>query len=71
MNRMVMKLTSRKFWVTIAGVATGIAMCFGADVTDIQAVTGAIVSLVSAVTYVIAEAKIDIENVRGDAHENH
>lgn len=64
MNNILRKLSSRKLWLAIAGVATGIAMVLGADSTDIQTVAGAITSLVSVITYIITEGKIDAESVK-------
>lgn len=64
MNAILNKLTSRKLWMAIAGVATGIAMALGADTTDVTTVAGAITALVSVVTYIITEGKVDAEGVK-------
>ena len=61
---MIQKLSSRKLWMAIAGIATGIAMALGADATDISTVAGAVTALVSAVTYIIVEGKVDAEAVK-------
>jgi Na+-translocating ferredoxin:NAD+ oxidoreductase RnfE subunit len=61
---MIQKLSSRKLWMAIAGIATGIAMALGADATDISTVAGAVTALVSAVTYIIIEGKVDAEAVK-------
>lgn len=58
------KLTSRKLWLAIGGIATGIAIALGADGGDISTVAGAVTALVSAVTYIITEGKIDAESVK-------
>ena len=58
------KLTSRKLWMAIAGVATGIALALGADSSEIQTITGAVTALVSAVAYIITEGKVDAESVK-------
>lgn len=60
----IRKLTSRKLWLAIAGVATGVAMVLGADTSEIQTVAGAITSLVSAVTYIVVEGRVDAANVQ-------
>jgi phage shock protein PspC (stress-responsive transcriptional regulator) len=62
-NDIIRKLTSRKLWLAIAGVATGLATILGADASDIQTVAGAIVSLVSAVAYIVVEGKVDAAHV--------
>ena len=64
MNNFIRKLTSRKLWMAIAGVATGIAIAFGVDATEIQTVTGAVTAVVAVVTYIIAEGKVDAESVK-------
>jgi phage shock protein PspC (stress-responsive transcriptional regulator) len=58
------KLTSRKLWMAIAGVATGIAMVLGVDGSEISTVAGAVTTLVSVVAYIITEGKIDAEGVK-------
>lgn len=64
MNKIIQKLTSRKLWVAIAGVITGVALAFGADGAEIGTVTGAVTALISAVTYIIVEGKVDAEGVK-------
>lgn len=64
MNNFIRKLTSRKLWMAVAGVATGIALALGADASEIQTVTGAVTALVSAVAYIITEGKVDAESVK-------
>lgn len=59
MTNILRKLTSRKLWMAIAGVTTGIAMILGVDGSEISDVTGAVVSLVSAIVYIYTEGKID------------
>lgn len=63
MSNIIRKLTSRKLWLAVAGVATGIALALGADASDIQTVAGAITALLSAVTYIITEGKVDAAGV--------
>lgn len=67
------KLTSRKLWAAIAGVATGIAVIFGVDGTEITDIAGAITALVSIMSYIITEGRIDAAAVKGvntDAESN-
>lgn len=63
MSNIVRKLTSRKLWLAIAGVATGICMALGGDPTEMQTIAGAVTALVSAVTYIVVEGKVDAANV--------
>ena len=53
------KLSSRKLWAAIVGVVMGVAMVFGLDKGTITDVAGAVVSIVSLMTYIITEGKID------------
>lgn len=64
MSNVVRKLSSRKLWAAVAGVVTGLAMVFGLDETVISTVAGAVVSVMSVVTYIITEGKIDAEGVK-------
>lgn len=59
------KLTSRKLWAAIAGVATGIAVIFGVEGSEITDIAGAVMSLVSVMTYIITEGKVDAAAVKG------
>lgn len=59
LNDIVRKLTSRKLWLALAGVATGIATILGAEASDIQAVSGAVLSAASVLGYIFAEASVD------------
>ena len=58
------KLSSRKLWTALAGVAAGLAMAFGLDEETVSAVAGAVVSAVSVAAYIFAEAKVDAEGVK-------
>jgi len=46
MEKIIKKLTSRKLWMAIAGVVTGIAMALGVDGSDVTTVAGAVTALV-------------------------
>ena len=71
-NRIIQKLTSRKLWMAIAGIATGLALVFGVDGGDISNVAGAITAVVSVITYIAAEGRVDAESVKNavEAAEN-
>lgn len=64
MSNMVRKLSSRKLWAAVVGVVAGLAMVFGLDETVISTVAGTVVSVMSVVTYIITEGKIDAEGVK-------
>lgn len=80
MENLIRKLTSRKFLLALVGVASGLAMAFGVTGDEItHAVTdvaGIVTALVSAVTYIVAEAKVDAaaagkEHTDGNKTESH
>jgi hypothetical protein len=50
--------------MALAGVVTGVAMAFGAEGAEIGTVTGAVTALISVVTYIITEGKVDAESVK-------
>lgn len=64
MNSILRKLSSRKLWMAIAGIATGIAMALGADASEVSEVAGAVTAIVSVVTYIVVEGKVDAESVK-------
>lgn len=64
MQELLRKLSSRKLWMSIAGVATGIAIALGVDAGDISTVAGAITAIASVITYIVTEGKIDAEGVK-------
>ena len=64
MKEIIRKLSRRKLWMAIAGVASGIAMALGAEATEISTVAGAVTALVSVVTYIYVEGKVDAEGVK-------
>ena len=56
------KLTSRKFWVAIAGFVAGLIVAFGGDNTTADTVSGCILSGAAVVAYIVGEGLIDGEN---------
>ena len=64
MSELLRKLSSRKLWMAIAGIATGVAMALGADASEVSEVAGAVTALVSVVTYIVVEGRVDAESVK-------
>ena len=52
------KLTSRKFWMAVAGFVTGVALLFTGGVTETN-ITGAVMALGSVVAYILGEGLTD------------
>lgn len=53
------KLSSRKLWAALAGVAVGLVVAFGGEAETIKTVAGSVMSVISAVVYILAEAGVD------------
>lgn len=59
------KLTSRKFWIAIAGFVSGLMFAFGSDAETVETVTGCIMSGASVVAYIIGEGLTDAAGASG------
>lgn len=57
------KLTSRKFWMAIVGLVTGILAAFRLDEQTITQVSGIILAAASVVAYIIGEGLADAAGV--------
>ena len=53
------KFKSRKLWLAILNAAAGIAIALGADNNIVQIALGAGLALLSAVSYIVVEGKVD------------
>lgn len=53
------KLSSRKLWAAVIGVAVGLAAAFGIETNEYAQIAGIVTSAVSIVAYIFGEAKID------------
>lgn len=53
------KLTSRKFWVAVAGFVAGLIVAFGGNDATAETVSGCILSGASVVAYMIGEGLAD------------
>ena len=62
------KLTSRKFWVALAGFVAGLIVAFGGDSEVAETVSGCILSGAAVVGYIIGEGLADGGNKDGDGN---
>lgn len=64
----VRKLTSRKFWLAVVALVTGLLAAFNVDAGTVEKVSGIIMSGASVVAYIIAEGLVDAEGkkIQGD-----
>lgn len=53
------KLTSRKFWVSVVGLITGIIMACGCDDNTAQTIGGCIMAAASVIAYAVGEGLSD------------
>lgn len=53
------KLTSRKFWVAIAGFVSGLIIAFTGDETTATTISGCVMSAASVIGYMIGEGLAD------------
>lgn len=63
------KLSSRKFWALVAGVATSVLVLLGAGDEAIVKVAGLITATGSVIVYMLAEAHVDAVQHWGEGHE--
>lgn len=64
----IRKLTSRKFWLAIAGLVTGIVGFLKNPTTDAEVITSLIMALGSIVAYLVAEGLVDATRESGDIY---
>ncbi len=69
MAKLISKMTSRKFLTCIAGIIMGICIAFGLDEGTVSTIAGAVTAVVSVVTYIATEGKIDAEAIGGAASD--
>lgn len=53
------KLTSRKLWMGVAGVISGIVLIITSDENTTQLVSGTVLELGSVIAYIIGEGLVD------------
>lgn len=62
----IRKLTSRKFWLAVAGLITGIVGFLKNPTTDAEVITSLILALGSLTAYIVAEGLVDASREGGD-----
>ena len=56
------KLSSRKFWIAVVGLVSGIMIALGKTEAEAQQIGGIIMSAASVVAYILSEGMIDAAN---------
>lgn len=59
---LIRKLTSRKFWMAVVALVTGLLAAFKVDASTIETVSGIIMSAAAVVAYIVAEGMVDAGN---------
>lgn len=62
----VRKLTSRKLWLAVAGLISGLVLAFNGSAEIADTVSGCILSLGSVVGYIIGEGLTDAASLKSD-----
>lgn len=61
-QEIVRKLTSRKLWVAVAGLVSGVILAFGGAEDTAATVSGVILQAASVIGYMLAEGLADAAN---------
>ena len=56
------KLTSRKFWMAVAGFIAPLTLAFGVSESTVSQITAIIMSGASCIAYIVGEGLVDSEN---------
>lgn len=57
------KLTSRKLWIAVAGLVSGLVLAFGGTEDKAQMISGLILQLASVIGYLLAEGLTDVASM--------
>jgi len=60
------KLTSRKFWLALAGMIAGLIIAFNGEAETAETVTGCIMQVASVVAYIIGEGLTDAASIKNE-----
>lgn len=61
------KLTSRKLWMAVVGLVSGVLVALRLDEQTVTQISGIIMAAASVVAYIIGEGLIDAAGARSDA----
>ena len=56
------KLTSRKFWLAVVGLVSGLLLAFKVDGETVETISGVVMSAASVIAYIIGEGMTDAAN---------
>lgn len=64
------KLTSRKLWLAVAGLISGLIVAFNGSAETAETVTGCITALGSVVAYIVGEGLTDAAATKSDSNKD-
>lgn len=59
------KLTSRKFWLAVIGLVSGLLLLFKVDGETVDKIAGLIMEAASVIAYLISEGLTDAASLKG------
>lgn len=62
------KLTSRKFWLALAGFVSGLLLAFNVDSETAESISGLIMSGASVIAYIIGEGLADAAGAKNETY---
>ena len=62
----IRKLTSRKLWMAVAGLVSGLILAFNGDAETAETVSGIILQVASVIGYLLAEGLADAASAKAD-----
>ncbi len=62
----IRKLTSRKLWVAVAGLVSGLIIAFKGDAETAETVSGIILQVASVIGYLLAEGLADAASAKNE-----
>lgn len=64
------KLTSRKLWIAVAGLVSGLVIAFNGSAEIAETISGCVLSLGSVVGYIIGEGLTDAASIKTDTEKS-
>ena len=66
----ISKLTSRKLWLALAGLVSGLLLAFRVDENTVNDITGIIMAAASVIAYIIGEGFADAARAKAGAYSD-
>ena len=58
------KLTSRKLWLAVAGLVSGLVLALRGSAEEAELVSGCVMSVASVIAYIVGEGLTDAANIK-------